>query len=62
MNIQGKSSGKAYSVLAAFYEKLSEEDDYENRGDYLVFLANKYSTGIKCADLACGSEIGRAHV
>ncbi len=55
MNIQGKSSGKAYSVLAAFYEKLSEEDDYENRGDYLVFLANKYSTGIKCADLACGS-------
>ena len=53
MSIEGKPSGKAYSVLAAFYEKLSEEDDYENRGDYLFFLANKYSTGIKCADLAC---------
>ena len=55
INSDGKSSGKAYSALAEFYERLSEEDNYEKRGDYLVSLANKYSTGTKCADLACGS-------
>ena len=55
INSDDKSSGKAYSALAEFYEKLSEEDNYEKRGDYVVSLADKYSSGTKCADLACGS-------
>lgn len=55
MGISGELSGKAYSTLAAFYEKLAEEDNYDKWGDYVVSLVDKYSDGTKCADLACGS-------
>lgn len=47
--------GKAYSALARYYEKLAEEDGYEEWGDRVLRLAEKYSAGRKCADLACGS-------
>ncbi len=49
------SVGKAYSALARYYEKLAEEDGYEEWGDRVSELAKLYSKGKKCADLACGS-------
>ncbi len=49
------SVGNAYSALARYYEKLAEEDGYEEWGDRVLELAKRYSKGRKCADLACGS-------
>lgn len=47
--------GGAYSALAEYYDFLAAEDDYEAWGERVKFLAEKYSKGRKCADLACGS-------
>ncbi len=52
---------KSYSVLAELYERLIIDCDYEKWSQYLLNKVEKFATGKKGLDLACGSgKITRA--